>query len=168
MHNSICMSIKLATESEALNLLKKLYGNGQRKHRIYAFYSTELQSIITDEHLMVIPIDERMATRAHAVFDVIYVKKLNIINLESHVSRLFKSSESVSINPPISKEEMACTIQDVLSELMNKMLREGHSYKALKQQDFAIRLCVSSGYGDFGISSIVSMLLFRIKDQCFI
>lgn len=51
---------------------------------------------------MMIPIDERMATRAHAVFDVIYVKKLNIINLDSHVSRLIKSSESVAIKPPVS------------------------------------------------------------------
>lgn len=51
---------------------------------------------------MLIPIDERMATRAHAVFDVVYVKKLHIINLESHVRRLLKSSESVSIKPPFN------------------------------------------------------------------
>ena len=30
---------------------------------------------------MVLPVDERMATRAHAVFDVVYAKKMNIINL---------------------------------------------------------------------------------------
>jgi branched-subunit amino acid aminotransferase/4-amino-4-deoxychorismate lyase len=51
---------------------------------------------------MLIPIDERMATRAHAVFDVVYVKKLNIINLDSHVKRLLKSAESVEIKPPLS------------------------------------------------------------------
>lgn len=51
---------------------------------------------------MLIPIDERMATRAHAVFDVVYVKKLHIINLEPHVHRLLKSSESVSIKPPFN------------------------------------------------------------------
>jgi len=44
---------------------------------------------------MLIPVDERMAVRAHAVFDVIYVKKLAIINLESHITRLIKSAESV-------------------------------------------------------------------------
>jgi branched-subunit amino acid aminotransferase/4-amino-4-deoxychorismate lyase len=53
---------------------------------------------------MLIPIDERMATRAHAVFDVVYVKKLKIINLDSHVDRIIKSSESVSIKPPVSSD----------------------------------------------------------------
>lgn len=53
---------------------------------------------------MLMPIDERMATRAHAVFDVIYVKKLNIINLDSHINRLMKSSQSVEIKPPVTED----------------------------------------------------------------
>ena len=52
---------------------------------------------------MLIPVDERMATRAHAVFDVVYAKKLNLINLESHVNRLHNSAKSVEIVPPLSK-----------------------------------------------------------------
>lgn len=77
-----------------------MYGREQRKKKIYAFYNSKMNRIITDEHLMLIPIDERMATRAHAVFDVVYVKKLSIINLDAHVSRLLKASESVAIKSP--------------------------------------------------------------------
>jgi hypothetical protein len=32
---------------------------------------------------MLIPIDERMATRAHAVFDTIYIKKMKLINVNA-------------------------------------------------------------------------------------
>lgn len=79
-----------------------MYGKEHRKKRIYAFYNSKMNRIITDEHLMLIPIDERMATRAHAVFDVIYVKKLNIINLDAHINRLLKASESVAIKTPFN------------------------------------------------------------------
>jgi hypothetical protein len=30
---------------------------------------------------MLIPVDDRMATRSHAVFDTIYIKKMHIINV---------------------------------------------------------------------------------------
>lgn len=56
---------------------------------------------------MLIPIDERMATRAHAVFDVIYVKKLRIINLDAHLHRLLESAKSVAILPPLSHKQMS-------------------------------------------------------------
>jgi len=35
---------------------------------------------------MLIPVDERMATRAHAVFDVIYLKRQRLINVSCHHS----------------------------------------------------------------------------------
>lgn len=76
---------------------------------------------------MLIPIDERMATRAHAVFDVVYVKKLNIINLELHVSRLMKSSESVAIQSPVTHNEVIKIVEDVMSTLIKKFLQEGSS-----------------------------------------
>lgn len=61
------------------------------------------------------PIDERMATRAHAVFDVIYVKKLNIINLDAHIDRLMKSSLCVDIKPPVSEGEVKDIVKGVMS-----------------------------------------------------
>jgi branched-subunit amino acid aminotransferase/4-amino-4-deoxychorismate lyase len=52
---------------------------------------------------MLLPVDDRTASRAHGVFDVLYVKKKCIINLEQHVSRLFNSAASVNIVPPFDK-----------------------------------------------------------------
>lgn len=96
-----------------------------------------------------------MATRAHAVFDVIYVKKLNIINLDSHIVRLMKSSESLSIKPPVSENEAKDIVQGVMGSLISKLLTDGNTKEDLMKQVFGIRLSISSGFGDFGISSIV-------------
>lgn len=49
--------IKIATEADTLNFFKEFYGQTQRKRRIYAYYNTKFNKIITDEHLMLIPID---------------------------------------------------------------------------------------------------------------
>ena len=116
---------------------------------------------------MLIPIDERMATRAHAVFDVVYAKNLNIINIDSHVNRLFKSAETVKIDPPMDKEETTEVIETVMSELVKKLISEGRAEEELVQDVFGIRLCISSGYGDFGITSIVLISLYRIKNLSF-
>ena len=49
--------IKIATEADTLNFFKEFYGQTQRKRRIYAYYNTKFNKIITDQHLMLIPID---------------------------------------------------------------------------------------------------------------
>lgn len=76
---------------------------------------------------MLLPIDERMATRAHAVFDVVYVKKLNIINLDSHIDRLIKSSKSVSIDPPLSHDDLKETVKGVMNSLISTLYNKGKS-----------------------------------------
>lgn len=52
---------------------------------------------------MLLPIDDRTATRAHGVFDVLYVKKRCIVNMQQHINRLYSSADSLSIIPPFSK-----------------------------------------------------------------
>jgi branched-subunit amino acid aminotransferase/4-amino-4-deoxychorismate lyase len=44
---------------------------------------------------MLIPADDRIAVRGHGCFDVIYVKHKSIINLDSHVDRLFNSAKMI-------------------------------------------------------------------------
>jgi branched-subunit amino acid aminotransferase/4-amino-4-deoxychorismate lyase len=44
---------------------------------------------------MLLPVDDRLATRGHGTFDVIYVKNGNIINLDAHFDRLYASSATV-------------------------------------------------------------------------
>lgn len=55
---------------------------------------------------MLLPVDDRLATRGHGTFDVIYVKQKNIINLDAHVDRLYASSRTVEIEPPMEKERL--------------------------------------------------------------
>jgi branched-subunit amino acid aminotransferase/4-amino-4-deoxychorismate lyase len=44
---------------------------------------------------MLLPADDRLSTRGHGAFDVIYVKNGNIINLDAHIDRLFASSNTI-------------------------------------------------------------------------
>jgi branched-subunit amino acid aminotransferase/4-amino-4-deoxychorismate lyase len=55
---------------------------------------------------MVLPVDDRTATRAHGVFDVLYLKKRRVINIDQHINRLCNSAASVSIAPPFEKEKL--------------------------------------------------------------
>lgn len=93
---------KIATEKEVLEFFKSAYA--PRKRSYYGFYNSMLGKVILNQHLMLLPVDERIATRAHGVFDVAYVKQSRIINLDSHLNRLYNSAASVSIVPPFSKE----------------------------------------------------------------
>lgn len=63
---------------------------------------------------MLLPIDDRTATRAHGVFDVLYVKKKCIINIQQHITRLFNSAASVNIVPPFDKDKMQNLLVEVV------------------------------------------------------
>jgi hypothetical protein len=69
----------VAREAEVYELFRQVYSHKEK--RIYSFYCSDYDRIIVDEHLMLIPVDDRMATRSHAVFDTIYIKKMHIINV---------------------------------------------------------------------------------------
>lgn len=95
--------IKLATEAEVLQYFKSAYN--ARKYKYFGFYNSHFNKVITEEPYMVLPVDDRTATRAHGVFDVLYLKHYKLINLDQHVRRLFKSAESASIVPPFDEEQ---------------------------------------------------------------
>lgn len=73
-------SIPVASELEILSFFSWAYGD--KPLRCYSYYSSDFGKIITDQKYMLIPIDERMATRAHAVFDTIYIKRMKLINVQ--------------------------------------------------------------------------------------
>lgn len=93
--------IKIASEKEVLSFLQTAYSS--RKHPYYAFYNSLFNQIITDQKYMLLPVDDRTCTRAHGVFDVLYIKKRRIINLDKHIDRLFHSASTVNIIPPFNK-----------------------------------------------------------------
>jgi hypothetical protein len=90
--------IKIAKESDILSYFKQAYGH--RAHRYYGFFNSHFGQIITDEQYMILPVDDRTATRAHGVFDVLYLKKKRIINIDQHIGRLCSSAASVNISLP--------------------------------------------------------------------
>jgi hypothetical protein len=69
----------LASEAEVRELFRRVYSNKEKK--IYWFYCLDYDRIFVDKHLMLIPVDDRMATRSHTVLDTIYIKKMYIINI---------------------------------------------------------------------------------------
>lgn len=41
-------NIKIASEAQTLDFFRSMYGKERRKHRIYAFYSSQFGKMITD------------------------------------------------------------------------------------------------------------------------
>ena len=66
------LMLKIASEKDILSFFAKTYS--VRKQRYFGFYSSVFNQIITDEKYMFLPVDDRTATRAHGVFDVVYMK----------------------------------------------------------------------------------------------
>lgn len=113
--------IKIAGEKEILQFFKSAYG--KHKQRYLGMYNSHFNNIITDEHLMLLPVDDRTATRAHGVFDVVYLKDYRLINLDQHIQRLHKSASSACIDPPFDHHQTKDIVVDVVSQIVNHHLR---------------------------------------------
>lgn len=72
---------------------------------------------------MLMPVDDRTATRAHGVFDVVYLKNYRLNNLDQHIMRLHKSAESASIVPPFSLEKTKEIVIEVVEKVVDYHLR---------------------------------------------
>ena len=106
-----------------------------------AFYSSVYGGIITDPRYMVIPMDDHMCHRGHAVFDTCNIKNGKAYGLDFHLDRFFNSCELAHIIPKISREEMHSIIL--------------HTIAATKRtKDIFCRFWMSAGRGNFGVSSI--------------
>jgi branched-subunit amino acid aminotransferase/4-amino-4-deoxychorismate lyase len=119
--------------------------------------------IITDERYMLLPVDDRTATRAHGVFDVVYLKNKKLSGLEQHVNRLVQSAESASIQPPFEVHQIKDIIVSVVEQVVDYHLRndlEGVNRKVF-EDSLAVRITISSGCGDFSVASLVLPILVR-------
>lgn len=117
---------------------------------------------------MMIPVDDRTATRAHGVFDVLYVKKKCIVNMDQHISRLYKSAASVNIIPPFDKEKTEQIVTEVVEQTITHHLKldiSGELKNKFVNEGLGIRITISSGYGDLSIASLVLIKLCRTKNQ---
>ncbi|MBI1746701.1 MAG: D-amino-acid transaminase [Acidobacteria bacterium] len=105
----------------------------------YAMYSSLLGGIVTDPAFMVIPIDDHMVHRGHAVFDTAVVTDGYVYQLDPHMDRLLESARLAKIAPPKSRAQLRQIILDTIT--------------VAGRRAASVRYWLSAGPGGFGLSS---------------
>src|ERR671923_2679301 len=99
----------------------------------YAMYSSVLDGIVTDPALMVLPLDDHMVHRGHAVFDTAILTHGMLYELDPHVDRLLRSAEAARIPLPFQPERLRQIILDTAA--------------ASGRRDGSVRYWLSAGPG---------------------
>jgi 4-amino-4-deoxychorismate lyase len=100
-------------------------------------YSSVLGGIVTDPALMVLPLDDHMVHRGHAVFDTAILAHGMLYQLDQHLERFLRSAEMARIPLPFSREQLRQTIIDTAA--------------ASGRRDASVRYWLSAGPGGFGL-----------------
>jgi len=103
----------------------------------YAMYSSVLGGIVTDPAFMVLPLDDHMVHRGHAVFDTATLTQGMLYQLDPHLDRLLRSAESACIPPPFPREQLRQIILDTAA--------------ASRRQEGSVRYWLSAGPGGFAL-----------------
>lgn len=103
----------------------------------YAMYSSVLGAIVTEPALMVLPLDDHMAHRGHAVFDTATLVHGMLYQLDPHLDRLLRSAALARIDPPYAREQLRRIILDTVA--------------AGGRRDGSVRYWLSAGPGGFGL-----------------
>src|SRR5215510_3613714 len=104
----------------------------------YSMYSSVLGGIVTDPALMVLPLDDHMVHRGHAVFDTATIVNGMMYELEAHLDRFLRSASLARIPLPMSREQMRRIILETAA--------------ASGRRHGGVRYWLSAGPGGFGIS----------------
>ena len=105
----------------------------------YAMYSSLLGGIVTDPALMVLPLDDHMVHRGHAVFDTALITQGMLYQLDAHLERFLRSAEMARISLPFPPAQLRQIIIDTAA--------------ASGQREASVRYWLSAGPGGFGLSS---------------
>ncbi len=91
-----------------LQVLDSLYNSihGNAVEHYAAFYSSELQGIVTDPGLMVVHMDDHLVHRGHAVFDTAIIVDGYLYQLPEHLDRFQRSAELAGLVLPTSIEQI--------------------------------------------------------------
>ncbi|MGH7930763.1 MAG: aminotransferase class IV [Candidatus Binatia bacterium] len=108
-----------------------------RAGNFYAMYSSVLGGIVTDPAIMVLPIDDHMVHRGHAVFDTATLTRGMLYQLDPHLDRLLQSAESARITLPFPREQLRRIILDTAA--------------ASSKRDGSVRYWLSAGPGGFAL-----------------
>jgi 4-amino-4-deoxychorismate lyase len=119
--------------------LARLRGSAHAKSGgFYAMYSSVLGGIVTDPALMVLPLDDHMVHRGHAVFDTAILAQGMLYQLDRHLERLMRSAEMARIALPFRPEQLRQIVIDTAA--------------ASARRDASVRYWLSAGPGGFGLS----------------
>jgi 4-amino-4-deoxychorismate lyase len=103
-----------------------------------AMYSSVLGGIVTDPALMVLPLDDHMVHRGHAVFDTAMIVNGMLYQLDAHLERFLRSAEMARIPLPFAPEQLRQIIIDTAA--------------ASRWRQASVRYWLSAGPGGFGLS----------------
>src|SRR5687768_1692577 len=106
--------------------------------KYWAFYSSQLDGIVTDPALMVIPFDDHIVHRGHGIFDTAGLVDGKIYDLEAHLDRFLLSAERSKLRLPVSRDEMREVIVKTTA--------------ASGRRDGSIRYWLSSGPGSLELT----------------
>src|SRR6266536_2627687 len=118
--------------------LRRLHQTVHSKaNNFYAMYSSVLGGIVTDPALMVLPLDDHMVHRGHAVFDTATLTHGMLYQLDPHLDRLSESADGARIPSPFPRERLR---QIILETAAASGRREG-----------SVRYWLSAGPGGYGL-----------------
>jgi 4-amino-4-deoxychorismate lyase len=100
-------------------------------------YSSVLGGIVTNPALMVLPLDDHMVHRGHAVFDTATLTRGMLYQLDPHLDRLMQSAEGARIAPPFPRERLRKIILETAA--------------ASRQREASVRYWLSAGPGGYGL-----------------
>lgn len=109
-----------------------------RDKKLYAMYSSVTDCIVTDQSVMMVPVDDHMVHRGDGVFESFKCMDGLIYNLSDHFERLANSCGQLGIDLPVPLDEM--------TDIVVQTVRAGGKSNAL------VRLLVSRGQGTMGIN----------------
>ena len=108
-----------------------------RAANFYAMYSSVLGGIVTDPALMVLPLDDHMVHRGHAVFDTATLTQGVLYQLDPHLERFIKSAEGARVVSPYPRERLREIILETAA--------------ASRRREGSVRYWLSAGPGGYGL-----------------
>ncbi|PYN39868.1 MAG: hypothetical protein DMD95_23450 [Candidatus Rokuibacteriota bacterium] len=133
----VTTALQTLTADEVLARLRAL--RTRQPVKFSAFYSSQLDGIVTDPALMVVPFDDHMVHRGHGIFDTAAIEAGKIYDLEAHLDRFVRSARNSKLKLP-AREEM----RDIIVR----------TTAASGRRDGSIRYWASAGPGSLGLTPV--------------
>ncbi len=106
-------------------------------NQYYALYSSWFGGIVTDPHLMLLPLDDHMVHRSDGVFEAMKAVGRAVYLLDEHLQRLSKSAQLIALDVPDL---------DHISDVIRQTLQ------AANKDHATIRVYLSRGPGNFTVN----------------